>query len=396
MLTLTFVFVACAAFSLGMYLLGFYSTVRHTSLPPSRVNDERLPPLSLLKPIKGIEEELDLNLRSFFEQQYPGDLEIVFSSETVDDPGIVIARAVAREYPNVNARFVLCNVEFGLNPKVANLAAAYDAAHHELVLQSDANVRAKQGYLEAIVRELLAEKATLLSSIVIGSGERSIGAALENLQLTALIGPSVCTALHVAGVNCVIGKSMLMRRSDIDDIGGMESVRNILCEDFILGQRVQRSGRKVLLSTNILANVNRDIPVDRFFARHTRWLKMRAVIHVGSFVADLFANPVAWTFFAMLASGLAPWTVALFLGICAFKLAGDAFFIWRLRGTPMTLPHLLLGPLKDIAMALIWPYCAVSRSIEWRGRKLRFGHESRLRHDVDGPLVARLARRIFG
>jgi ceramide glucosyltransferase len=396
MLTLTFVLVACAAFSLGMYLLGFYSTVRHTSQPPRRIEADVLPPLSLLKPIKGLEEELDLNLRSFFEQRYPGTLEIVVSSETADDPGVLIARAVAAEYPDVDVRFVLCDVEFGLNPKVANLTAAYRSARHELVLQSDANVRAQPGYLESIVRELLAEKATLLSSIVIGTGERSIGAALENLQLTALIGPSVCTALHVANVNCVIGKSMLMRRSDIDDIGGMESVKDILCEDFILGQRVQRSGRKVLLSTNILANVNRDIPIDRFFARHTRWLKMRAVIHVGSFFADLFANPVAWTFFAMLASGFADWTVALFLGVTAFKLAGDAFFIWRLRGHPMALHHLLLGPLKDIAMALIWPYCAVSRSIEWRGRKLRFGHESRLRHDTDGPLVVRLAKRILG
>lgn len=396
MLTLTFVLVACAAFSLGMYLLGFYSTVRHTTGKPPAIADGTLPPLSLLKPIKGIEEELDLNLRSFFEQRYPGTLEIIFSSETADDPGVVIARAIAAEYPEVESRFVLCDVEFGLNPKVANLAAAYANARHELVLQSDANVRAKPGYLEAIVRELLAEKATLLSSIVIGTGERSIGAALENLQLTALIGPSVCTALHVAGVPCVIGKSMLMRRSDIDDIGGMESVRDILCEDFILGQRVQRSGRKVLLSTNILANVNRDIPVDRFFARHTRWLKMRAVIHVGSFVADLFANPVAWTFFAMLASSFALWTVALFVGVTLVKLAGDSFFIRRLRGEPMAMRHVLLGPLKDIAMAILWPYCAVSRSIEWRGRPLRFGHESRLRHDTEGPLVVRLARRILG
>lgn len=394
--TLTIVLVAFAAFSLGMYLLGIYSTVRHTSQQPPRVDDEQLPALSLLKPIKGVEEELEQNLRSFFEQRYPGPLEIVFSSETADDPGIVVARRLSAEYPEVDTRFVLCDVDFGLNPKVANLAAAYHAARYELVMQSDANVRARPGYLEAIVRELLAENATLLSSIVLGQGERSIGAALENLQLTALIGPSMCTALHVAGVNCVVGKSMLMRKADIDDLGGMEALRDILCEDFILGQRVQNSGRKVLLSNHTLANVNRDIPVERFFSRHSRWLKMRAVIHFGSFIADLFANPVAWAFAAMLASGFADTTVALFIGLVLFRAVGDTFLMYRLRGHGMPLHLLWVGPFKDLAMAAIWPYCAVSRSVEWRGRKLRFGHESRLRHDTEGPLVARLARRLLG
>lgn len=394
--TLTILLVACAAFAVGMYLLGFYSTVRHTAMKSPRVEDAVLPALSLLKPIKGVEEELEQNLRSFFEQRYPGPLEIVFASETPDDPGIAVARALAAEYPNVDARFVLCDVEFGLNPKVANLAAAYHASRYELVMQSDANVHAKPGYLEAIVRELIAERATLLSSIVYGDGERSVGAALENLQLTALIGPSMCTALHVAGVNCVVGKSMLMRKADIDDLGGMEALRDILCEDFILGQRVQQSGRKVLLSNNMLANVNRDIPVERFFSRHSRWLKMRAVIHFGSFIADLFANPVAWSFLAMLSSGFSRVTVALFLGIVVFKTLGDTFFLYRIRGHGMPLRLLWVGPFKDLAMAAIWPYCAVSRSVEWRGRKLRFGHESRLRHDTEGPLVARLARRLLG
>jgi len=394
--TLTMVLVACAAFSLGMFLLGFYSTIRHTSRRAPRFGAETLPPLSLLKPIKGVEEELELNLRSFFDQAYPGELEVIFSSETHDDPGILVARAIAADYPHVDVRFVLCDVDFGLNPKVANLAAAYNVAKHELVLQSDANVRANQGYLEAIVRELLAEDATLLSSIVVGVGERSLGATLENLQLTALIAPSVCTALHVAGVTCVIGKSMLMRKSEIDDLGGMDAMRDILCEDFILGQRVQNSGRKVILSTNILQNVNRDIPVDRFLARHSRWLKMRAVIHFGSFVADLFANPVAWSALAMLSSGFESWTVAFFFGMMSAKMAGEAFFLRRLRGHGVKLSMLWLSPLKDLVMAAIWPYCAVSRSVEWRGRKLRFGFESRLRPDTEGPLVVRVARRLVG
>lgn len=395
MSTLTVVLLACAAFAVGFCLLGIYSTLRHTSRRAARVDEAALPPLSLLKPIKGLEEELEGNLRSFFEQVYPGELEFVFSGESYDDPGLVLARAIAADYPHVPTRFVLCDLDFGLNPKVANLAAAYRAAKHELVLQSDANVRARPGYLESIVREMIAADATLLSSIVVGTGESSIGAALENLQLTAFIGPAVCTALHVAGVSVVIGKSMLMRRSAIDDLGGLEMVRDILTEDFILGRRVQESGRRIVLSTFVLENVNREIGVDRFFARHSRWLKMRAVIHFGSFLADLFANPTAFTFFAFVSSGFDATLGALFGATAVVKTALDAFYVKRLRGTPMALHHLALGPLKDLCMAVMWPYCAVSRSVVWRGRKLRFGTDSRLFPDPGTPIV-RLARRLVG
>ncbi|MFO0693267.1 MAG: glycosyltransferase [Polyangiales bacterium] len=394
MLTLVWILLACAAFALGLFSLGVWSTIRHTSAPPPAFEGE-LPPLSILKPLKGTEEGLEENLRSFFEQTYPAPLEIVFSAEEDDDPGMVLARRVAAKYPDVDVRFVLSDPHFGLNPKVSNLHGAYVAAKYDLVLQSDANVRASQGYLERIVRELLAERAALLSSIVVGVGERSIGAALENLQLTALIGPSMCTALHVAGVNCVVGKSMLMRRSDVQALGGLEDVRDILCEDFILGQKFQQSGRKVLLSTNILENYNHDHTVKQFLARHSRWMKMRVVIHVGSYLADLFANPVFFGFAAMLASGFDRRVVAAFVGIVLYKLAADAFLVRRLRGEPMAFRLLLLGPIKDLVMAGVWFYSMFSRSVVWRGRKLRFGKESRLRHD-EGNLGERLAKRLLG
>ena len=184
------VLLACAAFSAGMTGLGIWSTIRHMARRRTgNVSGRTLPPLSVLKPIKGTEQSLEENLRSFFEQDYPGELEIVFASEELSDPGMEVARRVAKAHPHVAARFVQSDPDFGLNPKVSNLAGAMAHARHDLVLQSDANVRVSPGYLARIVAELLDEKASLLTSIVVGSGERTVGATFENLQLTAMIAP---------------------------------------------------------------------------------------------------------------------------------------------------------------------------------------------------------------
>ncbi len=396
---LTLACLAGALISAVMFFgLGVWSTRRHLRLgrAAATLEDAAYPPISLLKPVKGTEEDLEANLRTFFEQDYPGPLEIVFASEDpATDPGMAVARRVAAEYPHVPVHFVASDVSFGLNPKVANLEGARAHATHDLVFQSDANVRLRPDYLRRVVAELVGADASLLSSIIVGVGERSIGAALENLQLTALIAPSVCTALHVGRTSCVIGKSMLFRRSELASLGGLEAVRDILCEDFILGQLYQQGGKRVLLSTTTVENVNHETTIERFLSRHSRWLKMRAVIHFGSFVADLFANPIAWCAAAMIASRFRVELVALFVLSLATKVAADAHFMRVFRPAPMALGHLLLSPFKDLAMPFVWVYCLFSRSVTWRGRKLRFGARSRLRPD-DGILPVRMARKLLG
>lgn len=387
--------LSAAAFSFIMLTLALLSTLRHHRLGRRRQLPEafQYPPLSLLKPLKGLEEQLEGNLESFFLQDYPGAIEIIFSSETDDDPGLAVARRVAARFPEVASRFVLSDPDFGLNPKVANLEAAFTAASYDLVLQSDANTRARPDYLRRIVSEFIEEDGSLLSSVVIGRGEKNLFAAFENLHLSALIGPSTCTALHVAGVSCVIGKSMLFRKSELERFGGLGALRNILCEDFILGRTFQENGKRVILSPTTIENINEEIGAERFLARHSRWLKMRAVIHFGSFILDLFANPVAWSLLAVLFSGFAPTTLALFALSIALKLALDSVMLRVARGEGLRLKFLLLSPIKDLLIFGTWFYAAVSRSVVWRGRKLRFGKDSELRED-DGVLPIRLARRL--
>jgi ceramide glucosyltransferase len=386
--------LVCTVFASCFYVSGIVSALLHVRRRARLVRREPLPPLSLLKPLKGLEENLDACLRSFFEQSYPGPLELVFASAQRDDPAIAVARGLAAEYPAVRTRFVLTNESWGLNPKVSNLQGALMAARNELVLQTDANVWAPSTYARDIVSELLEEDASLLSSLVTGVGERSVGAAMENLQLTAYVAPACCAALKIGGVPCVIGKSMLFRKSELRSLGGLELVKDSLAEDFLLGRHYVESGKKVLLSATPIRNLNVDMRIERSLKRHARWLKMRAVIHPGSFIADFLANPIALALLTFVATDYRPQVGLAALAIAFIKTLVDGLMVRVIRGVPMRMRHVLWVPVKDVLMLGVWVYAIFSRSVEWRGIRFRIGPGSQLLPD-EGNLPVRVLRRLL-
>jgi ceramide glucosyltransferase len=332
-------------------------------------------------------------LRSFYEQNYPGPLEVIFASEQADDPGIQVARQLAAQYPRMHTRFVVARSDFGLNPKVCTMQGGLQAALHELVLQSDANVRLHPDHLCGLVREMIAEQASLIGSLVIGAGEQSIGATLENLQLTTFTAPGVCAAEELGGVSCVLGKTMLFRRAELDAMGGLARVKDVLAEDFALCTLYARHKKRVVLSKAAVANINEHTSLQRFLGRHSRWLKMRAVVSAGGFAADLGSNPLPFALAAWLASGLDARLGCALLGVHLYKCWWDAQVLRRFRGHGLGLHQLWATPARDLSMAAVWCYALLSRTTVWRGRRLRLGPGSVLLPD-DARLPLRLLRRV--
>lgn len=375
MLSLVSVCLIICAGALALHALGALATIRQSAQrhgePPT------FPALTLLKPIKGLEEELEENLHSFFAQRYPAPLSFVFSSTESDDPGLLVARRVARAYPRARVQFVVSDPSFGKNPKVSNLAGALSAAEHDLVLQTDANVRLRPGYLTAVVREFLGLGASLSGALVAGSGERSWGAALENIQLSTFITPGICLAYRVFKIPCVIGKSILFRKSELNDVGGLSGVKDVLAEDFVLGQIYLRAGKRVALSGLTVDNINATTNLRRFADRHTRWLQMRAVVHVPGFLADLFSNAALFALIAALCSGeLRHWL--LYAAVALYKTTVDGWLLAHVRGSALPPHYLPCFALRDLLQPFIWLTALVSRTTEWRGQRFKLTRGSRL------------------
>jgi ceramide glucosyltransferase len=374
-------FWVCAGITLiGVigFVLQMIAVRSYTAPLSSKENDtlrKKHLPVSILKPLKGLDDGLFDNLESFCNLDYPV-YEIIFALQNRNDPAFKVVKKIKEKYPLKDISIVVEFCDEGLNPKVNNLIAAYKRAKYDLLLISDSNVRVEKDYLRAIAGHMEDPSVGLVSNMIKGVNGRSIGAVLENLHLNSFIVGSVCFLDKYLGLPCVIGKSMLMRRGDLEAIGGFGAVKDLLAEDYIIGERIHKLGRKVVLSNHVIRNVNEYWEVKKFVNRHTRWGKLRWHIGGVKYFPELLGNAVFISFLPLVFSPLRL-SLLLVATVSSVKIARD-FYIGRKLGAGMNPSLYLLAPLKDLFIGCIWFVPLLSNRVVWRGNKYLIGKDSQL------------------
>lgn len=383
------VLLVVAAFAVVSTLTGtgflVFKTRRRRGLP------DHTPPVTIYKPLKGIDEDLETNLRSFFQLDYP-EYQLLFGVADAEDPAIDVVGRLFAEFPDRDAQLIVGNPAFGLNPKVENLAAMAPFRRHDVVLVSDSNVWVRPSYLRETACYLADPSVGLVSNIFAGVGEQQFAAALENLQLNGFVAGGVAMAAGV-GATCVVGKSMLMPQRALEAIGGLASVRNLLAEDQAIGVKVRKAGYALRLSHHVIDNVNVSRGFSWFINRHSRWFKIRRRMAPAAFLMEPLVNlpliGLVWAFSAD--SGFGWGGLASLTGL---GIARDAFHSWWLRGSVPKLRHLLLGPLKDLVLLLVWIDALMESRVVWRGNRLFVGRFTRLRRGRPPRRVRRRVSRV--
>lgn len=343
--------------------------------PTGRWGDR--PGISILKPLCGVDDRLEENLACFAALPYP-EYEVLLGVKSARDPAFAVARAAARRWPE-RMRVVVQRYDEGLNPKVNQLVGLARAARHDLLVVSDSNVRVRPDYLDGIAAALADPGVGLVTHPIAGVGERRLGSVLENLHLAGSVAPGVVGAQVLAGRALVVGKSMALRRADLARLGGFESVKNVLAEDYVLGVRVQRALKlRVVVAPTPVENVNEDRPVRAFVERYARWSVMqRKLVGGPTFAAQALLNPVL-----LAAAGLAadpgPRALLALGAVSATKIALDGLNARMLRPGGFALRHLALVPVKDLVFGAAFLQGFLSDEVEWRGHRLKVRAGSRL------------------
>ncbi|HEY7114216.1 MAG TPA: glycosyltransferase [Thermoanaerobaculia bacterium] len=380
-MTAAALFLAGLALSVLLHAVAVAALVRHRRRGRSRRSiPEPAPMVSIVKPICGLDPELEENLESFFRLDYPS-FEIVFSFASAEDPAFSVARRVADRFADVPTVFVVDGREPGRNAKVNRLSAAVRRARGALFLFSDGDVRVRADFLRRVVPETADPAVGLVSCLFRSVRPASFASRLESLYLDGVLRPATAAVAGLLGMPCVVGKSILISRAALMAIGGMLPLRDHLAEDFLLGRLTERAGYRAVLASEEIATIAGARTLSAVWARHRRWAILRKRLGGLSYLAELFSSPLPFLVGAVAVSGgdvrvlgaaLALWLVRVGTEFAA--LAGGPERIDVRRVLPLL-------PLRDLGAAVLFWAGLFGRRTRWRGRRLLVGRQTLLRDD---------------
>jgi ceramide glucosyltransferase len=363
------IFSACP---LVYYLLCLYAVVdyfraqRKTSL-----RRDFAPPISILKPVRGLDREAYENFASYCRLDYP-EYELVFAVAEPDDAVIPVIEKLQRDFPERTIRLVTRIAKKGANNKVNNLCRLVEAAKYELLVMADSDVRVDAGYLREVAAPF-ADPAvggvTAFSRCVPGG---SVAADLDALGMCSDSAPSALVARKLEGkVQFAFGWTMATTKKILAEIGGWEAMVDYHSDDFELGNRIASRGYRVELMRTPVWMVFPRETIGEFVHHELRWAIGLRNVRPAGYVGMIFTHGLPW---AVLGAFVAPWTglaAAIVLAYLCLRL-GVAWTtgVWGLRDHAIA-RKLWLVPLRDTVSFSVWVAGFFTSKITWRGIEYR-------------------------
>lgn len=359
------------------YCLASYSAIAFLS-QSTPINPEFHPPVSILKPLCGLDPHTYENLASFCRQDYP-DYQIVFGVQDSSDPVVAVVKQLMEDFPAIEMRLVISDHTIGMNLKISNLANAVVKADHEILLISDSDIQVGSDYLIKVVQPL-SDSSIGVVTCMYRSQVQGWAAAFEALGISTELAPTTLVSRTLSGMTFGIGATIGIRRSVLASIGGFQAVANYLHDDFHLGRMPTDAGYRVVLS-HYIVNHGLDTQSLADLVQHqTRWNRGIRVCQPLGYAGQLFTfgTIASLAFLLTTQASQLSWTVLGFTWF--FRLAMAWIVGVTVLNDPTVKQLFWLVPLSDLMRFALWCYGFLGDRIEWRGRPLKL--------TKDGTLIA--------
>ena len=341
--------------------LRFASSRRHPRPIPGG-----LPPVSILKPLKGADPEMYEALHSHCLQDYP-EYEILCGVTASDDPAVPVVERLIREFPRVNIQLLLCDKRLGANGKVSTLIQLAAAAKSEYLLVNDSDIRVERDYLRTVISELQQPDVGLVTCLYRGAPSPTLGSRLEALGISTDFMPGVLSAsLIEGGIHFGLGSTLAFRKADLDAIGGFGAIADYLADDYELGRRIAERN-KVRLSAAVVETHLPAYDLREFISHQLRWARTIRASRPGGYAGLLLTFTLPWAIATM-----ALWRSKIAIILFATALLGRgvmAFVSSRVVLRERGVAFLGLLPIRDLIAASVWLGGLLGNTITWRGEK---------------------------
>ncbi len=354
------------------------------------LTDAQLPFVSLLKPLHGLEPQLEENLESFFAQDYP-DFEVLFAADTDDDAALTVARRVMARHPERSSQIVVNGEPPWPNPPAYSFFCMAKIARAEILVTSDSDVIVEGDYLRQVVPPLLHEKTGMLTCLYRGQNTGGFWPLMDAIGMSVEMSAGVVIANWMEGMKFGLGPTIVVRRDALEAIGGYKSIGEYFSNDFVIGNFIAAKGFEVELSRHIISHVVPPMTLKRMWQRQVRWAagtrRSRPLGHLGSGL--VYAVP-----YGLMALGAGvllghPWLGAAVLGWEVVNRMTEALVVgWGITRDRECLRRPWMYVLRDLLGFTVWTASYVSRKITWRDGRFELIGDGRVRmRDRDGNVV---------
>ena len=360
--------------SLGYYTLCLCSAwrllcARKTS--GSVGDSSALPPVSILKPLKGTDPEMYESLRSHCLQDYP-EYEIIFGVSDLKDPAIQFVERVHAEFPKRTIRLVYCGKTLGANTKISNLAQMVAEARYEIFLVNDSDIRVEPDYLRRVIAPLANPKTGMVTCLYRGIASSTLGSRLESLGIGTDFAAGVLGArLLENGIRFGLGSTLAFRRRDLKAIGGFEVLADYLGDDYELGRRLSALGLKVELSPVVVETFLPPYRLRELLQHQLRWARNIRDSRRGGYVGLGLTFGIPWALLALALSLGGSWAWTLLAAVLILRVAVAIAVGWSVLRDRQVWRLLWLIPLRDCVGLGIWLAGFFGHTIIWRGEKFQ-------------------------
>jgi ceramide glucosyltransferase len=327
------------------------------------------PPISILKPVCGLDQGAYDNWASFCQQHYSA-YQLIFGVSDSNDPAISLVRKLIQNFPAIDIRLVIDSRTSGSNLKVSNLANLEPYAQHDLILISDSDIQVGPDYLQSIVQPMQNLKTGVVTCLY-RSRVYSFIAALEALSISTDFHATVLLARQLGWMKFAMGSSILIRRAVLEKMGGFKAIAHYLADDFMLGNLTVQAGFSVELSRYVVNHTLETKSIIDLIQHQTRWNRCTKAANPWGYFGLIVSHGTTFSLIFLLISeesGLGwavvatIWTARILMGwIVGVKGLNDkvaARFLW-------------LIPLRDLLSFGLWCGGFIGDRVVWRGKEFR-------------------------